>query len=414
MFERYTEKTRRVIFFSRFEVSTLGGHEIDTEHLLLGLLQEDAGLLQQLVKPPFDAETIRLQIREAAQRGGERTSTSVDLPLSEDSKRALAFAADEAERLRHRHISSEHLLLGILRQEGCRAAQVLRQNGLTLDAAREVCSKMPLDISVGKEQITYLSSFPREALQQALQRLGQEPRQPTPVAASISSEKAVEIESLTKRFEGVSGPLDILQGIDLTIYKGEIIAIVGQSGSGKSTLLHILGTIDRPTSGTVRFGDQNPFELSAEELAKFRRRSIGFVFQFHNLLPEFTALENVLMPRLIAGHRSDERMGVELLELVGLGNRLKHRPGELSGGEQQRVAIARALVNNPLLILADEPTGALDNQTGELVFQLFQKIQREKNLTSILATHNASIANRCNRLFRLENSRLHEISQHYV
>lgn len=228
------------------------------------------------------------------------------------------------------------------------------------------------------------------------------------------AQEAVKVEGLTKTYLGVTEPLQILQGIDLTIYKGEIIAIVGQSGSGKSTLLHILGTIDRPTSGSIRFGDQNPFALNAEELARFRRRSIGFVFQFHNLLPEFTALENVMMPRLISGRNSDNQMGVELLELVGLGDRLKHRPGELSGGEQQRVAIARALVNDPLLILADEPTGALDNQTGELVFQLFQKIQREKNLTSILATHNASIANRCNRLFRLENGRLHESSQHYV
>ena len=287
---------------------------------------------------------------------------------------------------------------------------MLGQNGIALDAVREACSKLSQSVT---EEIEYLSQFPREVLLHALDRVGQETHD-VPIQPPTGLEKAVEIEGLTKRFEGVSGPLDILQGINLTIYKGEIIAIVGQSGSGKSTLLHILGTIDRPTTGTLRFGDQNPFELSAEELAKFRRRSIGFVFQFHNLLPEFTALENVMMPRLIAGHRSDERMGVELLELVGLGNRLKHRPGELSGGEQQRVAIARALVNDPLLILADEPTGALDNQTGELVFQLFQKIQREKNLTSILATHNASIANRCNRLFRLENSRLHEISQHYV
>jgi lipoprotein-releasing system ATP-binding protein len=175
-----------------------------------------------------------------------------------------------------------------------------------------------------------------------------------------------------------------------------------------------LGTIDQPTGGSVRFANQNPFDLNPRELAHFRRRSVGFVFQFHNLLPEFTALENVMMPRLIAGNHSDDRMGVELLELVGLGDRLKHRPGELSGGEQQRVAIARALVNNPLLILADEPTGALDNLTGEVVFQLFQRIQRDKNLTSILATHNANIANRCNRLLRLENGRLQEINQPYV
>jgi lipoprotein-releasing system ATP-binding protein len=320
----------------------------------------------------------------------------------------LAQGADEADRLHHRHIGTEHLLLGILTEEDSVAAQVLRQNGVTLEATQEACSCIKPPIS--SAEVGYLSSLPREAIEKLL------PQQPEGQFHSERTvgDEAVRVEGLTKTYPGITAPLQILQGIDLTIYKGEIIAIVGQSGSGKSTLLHILGTIDRPTSGSVRFGDQNPFELNAEELAKFRRRSIGFVFQFHNLLPEFTALENVMMPKLIAGHDADEKMGVELLELVGLGNRLKHRPGELSGGEQQRVAIARALVNNPLLILADEPTGALDNQTGELVFQLFQRIQREKKLTSILATHNASIANRCNRLFRLENSRLHESSQHYV
>ncbi len=228
------------------------------------------------------------------------------------------------------------------------------------------------------------------------------------------TEVVIRIENLTKVFPGVGEPLEILKGIDLAIYKGDMVAIMGQSGSGKSTLLHILGTIDRPTGGTVCFGNQNPFALDADQLARFRQRSVGFVFQFHNLLPEFTALENVMMPRLVSGNHSDDRLGVELLQLVGLGHRLKHRPGELSGGEQQRVAIARALVNNPLLVLADEPTGALDNQSGELVFQLFERIQREKNLTSILATHNANIACRCNRLLRLENGRLQEINQRYV
>jgi lipoprotein-releasing system ATP-binding protein len=189
---------------------------------------------------------------------------------------------------------------------------------------------------------------------------------------------------------------------------------VGQSGSGKSTLLHILGALDRPTRGTVHFGDLNIFDLVDEDLAKFRRYSIGFIFQFHNLLPEFTALENVLMPKLIAGNHLDERVGVELLDMVGLGKRLEHRPGELSGGEQQRVAIARALVNQPKLILADEPTGSLDNQTGELVFDVFQKIQQEKNLTSILATHNGKIACRCNRIFRLENGFLQETTKDHV
>ncbi len=224
----------------------------------------------------------------------------------------------------------------------------------------------------------------------------------------------VKAVGLTKTFSGVNEPLEILQGVNLIVYPGEMVAITGESGSGKSTLLHILGALDRPTSGTVQFGETDPFALSDQDLAKFRRYSVGFIFQFHNLLPEFTALENVLMPRLISGDRTADSEGVRMLELVGLGKRLNHRPGELSGGEQQRVAIARALINKPTLVLADEPTGSLDHQTGEVVFSLFQKIQREKNLTSILATHNAKIASSCNRLLRLENGFLHEISKNYV
>jgi lipoprotein-releasing system ATP-binding protein len=219
---------------------------------------------------------------------------------------------------------------------------------------------------------------------------------------------------ITKSYSTVSGLLQILQGVDLKIHPGEIVAIVGQSGSGKSTLLHILGALDRPSGGTVHFGSQNIFDLVDEELAKFRRHSIGFIFQFHNLLPEFTAIENVMMPRRIRGEELDERVGVELLEMVGLGHRLNHRPGELSGGEQQRVAMARALVNHPQLVLADEPTGSLDYQTGEVVFKVFQEIQQEKNLTSILATHNVKMACRCNRIFRLENGTLQETSKNYV
>jgi lipoprotein-releasing system ATP-binding protein len=222
---------------------------------------------------------------------------------------------------------------------------------------------------------------------------------------------AVEV---TKSYLTVNGPLEILRGINLTITPAEIVAVVGQSGSGKSTLLHILGALDRPTSGTVHFGNLNIFDLDNEGLARFRRYSIGFIFQFHNLLPEFTALENVMMPKLISGNHLDNRVGMELLHMVGLAQRLQHRPGELSGGEQQRVAIARALVNNPKLILADEPTGSLDNQTGELVFDVFQKIQREKNLTSILATHNVKIACRCDKILRLENGILQEITKDYV
>ena len=225
---------------------------------------------------------------------------------------------------------------------------------------------------------------------------------------------AIRAAEITKSYSTVRGPLEILRGVNLTISPGEIVAIVGQSGSGKSTLLHILGALDRPTSGTVHFGGLNIFDLVDEELAKFRRYSIGFIFQFHNLLPEFTALENVLMPRLIAGNHLDERVGIDLLDMVGLGKRLQHRPGELSEGEQQRVALARALVNQPKLVLADEPTGSLDNQTGELVFDVFQKIQQEKNLTSILATHNGKIARRCNRIFRLENGILQETTKDHV
>jgi lipoprotein-releasing system ATP-binding protein len=406
MFERYTDRARRTIFFARYQASEFGSAEITTEHLLLGMLREDNALLQEITG--LASQAIREQIVQTVPVK-EKIATSIDLPLSQGCKHALVYSAEEAERLLHRHIGIEHLLLGLLREDAAPATCVLRQNGVTLESVRKACSHIKPPIR--SADIGYLSNLPREVFEQAL---SQHPGNQFYFERDPGGDEAVKVEGLTKTYPGVTEPLQILQGIDLTLYKGEIVAIVGQSGSGKSTLLHILGTIDRPTSGSVRFGDQNPFALKADELARFRHRSIGFVFQFHNLLPEFTALENVMMPRLIAGHRSDDGLGVELLELVGLGSRLRHRPGELSGGEQQRVAIARALVNNPLLVLADEPTGALDNQTGEVVFQLFQRIQQEKNLTSILATHNARIANRCNRLFRLENGRLQEISQHYV
>ena len=219
---------------------------------------------------------------------------------------------------------------------------------------------------------------------------------------------------LWKSFPTVNGPLEILRGINLVVESGQMVAVVGQSGSGKSTLLHILGALDRPSEGSVYYGESDIFAFGNETLAKFRRHAIGFVFQFHNLLPEFSALENVMMPRIIAGEPMDTLLGRELLGRVGLGERLQHRPGELSGGEQQRVAIARALINHPHLILADEPTGSLDNQTGERVFELFREIQREKKLTSILATHNVKIAARCDKIFRIENGVLLEIDKNHV
>ncbi len=234
------------------------------------------------------------------------------------------------------------------------------------------------------------------------------------ICSNRESPPAIEVEDLGKFYFMPNQRLEVLKGLNMTVNPGEMIAVVGQSGSGKSTLLHILGALDRPTSGSVCFGTLDLKELDAEGLAEFRRSSVGFVFQFHNLLPEFSALENVNMPQRIAGTYVDDRRGMELLALVGLEKRLRHRPGELSGGEQQRVAIARALVNRPQLVLADEPTGNLDSQTATRVFELFRKIQRDKKHTSILATHNAKIAAKCDRILKLENGTLQATSDIHV
>ena len=203
-------------------------------------------------------------------------------------------------------------------------------------------------------------------------------RSPDSIVDSPSSTPAIEVRDLDKFYFMPGQRLEVLKGLNLTVSPGELVAVVGQSGSGKSTLLHILGALDRPTSGSVRFGGDDFQDLDAEGLARFRRSSVGFVFQFHNLLPEFSALENVTMPQRISGTYRDERTGKEVLALVGLETRLHHRPGELSGGEQQRVAIARALVNRPRLVLADEPTGNLDSRTGTRVFELFREILRDQ------------------------------------
>jgi lipoprotein-releasing system ATP-binding protein len=217
------------------------------------------------------------------------------------------------------------------------------------------------------------------------------------------SETLIQVQDLTKSFGNGSKRVDVLKGIDLDISKGEKAAIVGASGVGKTTLLHILGTLDRPTSGKVFYERKDVFKLNEKELALFRNRGIGFVFQFHHLLPEFTALENTMMPCLIQGmtKQAASLKAEEILTLVGLKERLLHKPGELSGGEQQRVAVARALVLEPKVLLADEPTGNLDTKTGESVFQLLLELNRTKGVTLIIVTHNLTLAGLLPRQIRM-------------
>ena len=209
-------------------------------------------------------------------------------------------------------------------------------------------------------------------------------------------------------FETASGKVEALKGIDLDIAERETLAVVGVSGSGKSTLLHLLGTLERPTEGNVYFEEEDVFEQSDSDLSKFRNKKIGFVFQFHYLLAEFTALENVMMPCLINGIDVQEAqyLARDLLVKVGLEERLEHRPGELSGGEQQRVAIARAVVMKPKVILADEPTGNLDMETGSHVLDLLMMLNHEYGMSSILVTHNLEIASRLNRRIRLSDGKI--------
>ncbi len=208
--------------------------------------------------------------------------------------------------------------------------------------------------------------------------------------------------------------LQVLKGIDLEIRKGEFVVIVGPSGSGKSTLLHVLGGLDRPTSGSVRFFDKELSKLNDEQLALFRNHALGFVFQFHHLLPEFSALENVCMPAFIGGRTMKEaRARAEmLLSKVGLSNRLDHMPNELSGGEQQRVAVARALMNNPALVLADEPSGNLDEEHSTKLHQLLMHLCDELGVTFVIATHNNDLTRRAHRVLRLSDGKLISTKHH--
>jgi lipoprotein-releasing system ATP-binding protein len=221
----------------------------------------------------------------------------------------------------------------------------------------------------------------------------------------------VAVKNVHKSFDHMGRSLEVLRGIDLEIEEGEIVAIVGPSGAGKSTLLHCIGTLDLPSSGTIALAGEDLTRLGAtngRKLAAIRNRTIGFVFQFHHLLPEFTALENVVMPGLIQGKSADEMEGPAkaLLAEVGLAERLTHRPGELSGGEQQRVALARALVLSPKLLLADEPTGNLDTATSTAMHELFFEINRTRGTTIVVVTHNANFAERMPRVVHLRDGRV--------
>jgi lipoprotein-releasing system ATP-binding protein len=223
----------------------------------------------------------------------------------------------------------------------------------------------------------------------------------------------VRVENLEKTYRTARGALTLFHGLNLEVFPSELIAVVGQSGAGKSTLLHILGALDLATTGTVHCASINVASLNAREAAAFRNREIGYVWQFHYLLPEFTALENVAMPLLARGQSRREALAAasNWLREVDLEDRRDHRPGELSGGEQHRVALARALVGGPRLLLADEPTGDLDETTAGRMFDLLQRLHVSHGLTSIVVTHNLELAARCTRTLRLESGRLHSLGQ---
>lgn len=218
----------------------------------------------------------------------------------------------------------------------------------------------------------------------------------------------IQVQNLHKYYPSGDKIIKVLKGLDLAVAEGEILAIIGASGVGKTTLLNLLGAMDKPDKGSIKFAGVEITSLNALELAHFRNYKLGFIFQFYHLLPEFSALENIMFPYLIRGKDGKEtrRRALHLLQEVGLAERSHHRPFELSGGERQRVAIARALMGQPELILADEPTGNVDTKTGQQIFSLLRQLHKTKGLTSVIVTHNLIIADRCDRKLRLEDGRL--------
>jgi lipoprotein-releasing system ATP-binding protein len=224
----------------------------------------------------------------------------------------------------------------------------------------------------------------------------------------MSDAVSIQAIDLQKSFPIGSGRLPVLRGISLSIRRGELLTIIGPSGAGKSTLLHLLGGLDRPSGGQVLVNGEAIEKLKDQELAQFRNRAIGFIFQFHHLLADFNAIENVMLPQLIAGRpqREASDKAAALLNAVGLGERLTHRPGELSGGEQQRVAVARAMALEPPIILADEPTGNLDTHTSDEVFGLLKGLCRERSLTLVMVTHNEKLAAQADRIVKLVDGRI--------
>lgn len=222
----------------------------------------------------------------------------------------------------------------------------------------------------------------------------------------------IQIRDLRKEYSTGQGRLVLFAGLSFDVVEGEMLAIVGESGAGKSTLLHIMGALDSPTSGNVYCASINLKNLSTREAASFRNREVGYVWQFHYLLPEFTAAENVAMPLLARGESKSKALkkAAEWLNEVELADRASHRAGELSGGEQQRVSLARALVTEPKVLLADEPTGDLDSRTSAVVFDLVERLHQTHHLTSVIVTHNLALAKRCSRILRLEKGRMEEVS----